>query len=308
MTEIQASSPRARPFATALREGIDARGVTLAWLRERLAERGNPVSMATLSYWRSGARRLEGAQSLTAIRDIEDLLNLDAGSLRNLLGASQRTGPLGTNTFPLNAVDLEERVRQTFLAMGASYPDPTRELTVHSISDIGPDGALQRRTTRMLVQATSGTVTAIPFVEVSPGIPVPAPRFEAIAGGRVSVLHSDATNEVHGMMFELDRPITSPATAMIEWTVEYPDGGAAETDEIGHAVALQSRELVVWTRFHPDALPDWVEEVDETPHDVNIVRRDLEGAHSVHAVRRGFGPGALAIRWGYGEWTPRPES
>ena len=94
------------------------------------------------------------------------------------------------------------------------------------------------------------------------------------------------------------------------WASSYgePDGGAAETDEIGHAVALQSRELVVWTRFHPDALPDWVEEVDETPHDVNIVRRDLEGAHSVHAVRRGFGPGALAIRWGYGEWTPRPDS
>lgn len=297
---------RARPFATALREGIDARGVTLAWLRERLADRGNPVSMATLSYWRSGARRPEGAQSLSAVTDIEELLHLDAGALTGLLGATQRTGPLGASSFPLNTGDLEEQVKQTFLAMGATYPDPTRELTVHSTSDIGPDGTLQRRTSRMLVQATSGTVSAIPFVELSPGIPVPPPRFEAIAGGRVAALHSAANGEVHGMLFELDQPIVTPATTMIEWAVEYPDG-TAETDEIGHAVALQSRELVVWTRFHPDALPDWIEEIEESPARLNIVRRELDGARSVHAVRRSFGPGGLAIRWGYGEWTPRPE-
>lgn len=306
MTQIQGGSPRARPFAAALREGIDARGVTLAWLHERLATRGNPVSMATLSYWRSGARRPESVQSLVAVGDIEELLHLEKDALRSLLGATQRTGPLGATAFPFDQQQLEERVRQTFLAMGATYPDPTRELTVHSTSDIGPDGSVRRHTSRLLVQATAGTVTAIPFVEFSPGVPIAPPMFEAIAGGRVSLVHSDESNEVHGFMFELDHPIVAPETTLIEWGVEYPD--ALDENEVGHAVAYQSRELVVWTRFHPDAVPDWVEEVEETPSGLTITRRDLDGARSLHAVRRGFGPGGLAIRWGYGEWTPRPEA
>ncbi len=305
MTEIRDGSPRARPFATALREAIDARGVTLAWLRERLAARGNPVSMATLSYWRSGARRPEGAQSLTAVAEIEQLLHLEPHALRSLLGTTQRTGPLGTTAFPFDEVDLEERVRQTFFAMGATYPDPTRELTVHSTSDVGPNGSVRRHTSRLLVQATSGTVRAIPFVEFLPGVPVAPPNFTAVAGGRVARVHSDESNEIHGFMFELDQPIAAPDTALIEWEVEYPD--TMHENEVGHAVALRSRELVVWTRFHPDAIPDWVEEVEETPTNLTITRRDLDGARSVHAVRRGFGPGGLAIRWGYGEWTPRQE-
>lgn len=305
VTEIREGHARTRPFATTLRESIDARGVTLAWLHERLAARGNPVSMATLSYWRSGARRPESVQSLTAIADIEELLHLETDTLRSLLGATQRTGPLGTTAFPFSVDELEERVRQTFLAMGATYPDPTRELTVHSTSDVGADGTVRRHNSRLLVQATSGTISAIPFVEFTPGMTIDPPQFEAVAGGRVSVRHSDPSGEVHGFMFELDRPIVTPETALIEWSVEYPE--STDETEVGHAVAYQSRELVVWTRFHPDAVPDWVEEVEETPSGLSITRRELDGARSVHAVRRGFGPGGLAIRWGYGEWTPRPE-
>lgn len=305
MTEIQGPSPRARPFARALREGIDARGVTLAWLHARLADRGNPVSMATLSYWRSGACRPESLQSLVAVADIEDLLGLEKDALRSLLGATARTGPLGTTAFPFGHDKLEERVRQAFLALGSTYPDPTRELTVHSTSDIGPDGAVRRHISRLLVQATSGTVRSIPFVEFSPGLSIPAPDFQAISGGRVAMVYADATGEMHGFLFELDQPISTPETALIEWAVDYAE--STDENEVGHAVASQSRELVVWTRFHADAVPDWVEEVEETPHGVTITRRDLDGARSVHAVRRGFGPGGLAIRWGYGEWTPRTE-
>lgn len=46
-------------FANALRDAINAKPVTLSWLQRQLKARGNRVSMATLSYWRSGARRPE---------------------------------------------------------------------------------------------------------------------------------------------------------------------------------------------------------------------------------------------------------
>ncbi|MGQ7312553.1 helix-turn-helix domain-containing protein [Microbacterium arabinogalactanolyticum] len=291
-------------FAQVLSTAIRERGITLSRLHARLSERGNPVSRATLSYWRSGERRPEGAQSLAAIGDLEEMLDLDPGTLLDRLGPTMRTGPLGSTAFPFDEDPTEQRVRETFLAMGAAYPDPTRELTIHAVTDVGPDGRVRRRTTRMVVQATSGVVSAIPFVEITTGEPTPQPGFEALGGGRISVRHTHPSSEVHGFMFELDRPITSPETTMIEWAVKYPDEFPI-TDGTGHGVAFQSRELLLWTRFDPAWVPDWCEELEETPAGLTVTPRALDGALSLHAIRRGFGPGALSIRWGHGE---RPDA
>lgn len=295
------SAERTAPFATALRQAIDARGMTLARLHQRLADRGNAVSMATLSYWRSGTRRPEGAQSLTALVDIEDLLGLDRGTLIDRLGPTMRTGPLGAAAFPFDEESLEQRVRDTFVAMGASYPDPTRELSIHTVTDVGSDRRILRRTTRLVVQGTSGVISAIPFVEITHGTPSESPTFIALGGGRIATTHTDPSRTVHGFMFELDRPIPTPEATVIEWTVEYPPD-FPEGDGTGHGIALQSRELLVWTRFHPDALPAWIEEVEETPAGEVRIPRMLDGATSLHAIRRGFGPGSLAMQWG---WEPR---
>ncbi|MEJ1089193.1 hypothetical protein WDU99_12800 [Microbacterium sp. Mu-80] len=289
------------PFAHALREAIDARRMTLSRLHERLSDRGNAVSMATLSYWRSGARRPEGAQSLAAVTDIEDLLGLDPGSLTGRLGPTLRTGPLGPTAFPFDEQSLEERVRDTFIAMGATYPDPTRELSIHAVTDVGADHGIVRRTTRLVVQGTAGVISAIPFVEITHGIPTESPTFTALGGGRIATTHTDPSRTVHGFLFALDRPITTPEATVIEWSVDYPPG-FPEGDGSGHGIALQCRELLLWTRFHPDAIPVWIEEVEETPAGEVVVPRTLDGGSSLHAVRRSFGPGSLALRWG---WEPR---
>jgi hypothetical protein len=57
----------------------------------------------------------------------------------------------------------------------------------------------------------------------------------------------------------------------------------------------------VWTRFHPDAIPDWFEEQVDTPKTTTTRPLTLDGGTSVHQVRRAFGPGALLLRWGFGE-------
>ncbi|MDT0157873.1 hypothetical protein Q9R19_09585 [Microbacterium sp. ARD32] len=287
-------------FAQALSAAIRMRGLTLSRLHARLAARGNPVSMATLSYWRSGARHPEGAQSLAAIADLEELLDLDRGALLDRLGPTMRTGPLGATAFPFDEELMEQRVRETFVAMGGVYPDPTREQTIHVVTDVGPDGRVLRRTSRILIQATSGVLSATPYVEMSPGTPIPAPEFTAIGGGRVGARHSHPSGVVHGFMFELEHPITAPASALIEWAVEYPPD-FPDNDGTGYGIALQSRELLLWTRFDPAAVPDWVEEIEETPAGEVVTPRTLDGATSLHAIRRSFGPGALSMRWGYGE-------
>lgn len=286
-------------FANALRDAINARTVTLSWLQRRLKARGNHVSMATLSYWRSGARRPEGVQSLAAVTDIEHLLGLDTGSLSRLLRSTNRTGPLGPNQFPLDEHELEQAVIDVFDALGAEYPDTSRELTTHSVTDVGADGNVSRCVTRSIVQSTVGTITSIPFLEISPGVRTPPPLLEAVSGGRISQRYSHPDGEVHGVLFELDLPLAAPETAIVEWSVELPHD-YPPTRETGHALAQKSRELLVWTRFHPDAIPDWCEEHVETPQGVTITPVPLTRGRSVHLVRRAFGPGALELRWGYG--------
>jgi hypothetical protein len=294
------SSHAGDEFAGAFRDAVNARRVTLSWLQARLRARGNRVSLATLSYWRSGARRPEGAQSLAALVDIEELLGLEPGALTRLIGSSHRTGPLGPNLFPLKQHAIERAVKDAFTALGAAYPDTSRELTTHSVTDVDAAGNVRATQTRSIVQSTIGTVTAIPFLELTPGVRTPAPVFRADFGGRMRATYSHPDGEVHGMLLELDAPLTAPQTTVIEWSVRYPPDYPAAR-ETGHAVARQCRELLIWTRFHPDALPDWLEERVDTPHGITVAPISLHGGTSVHQVRRAFGPGALVLRWGFGE-------
>ncbi|WP_341976822.1 hypothetical protein LTA6_001377 [Microbacterium sp. LTA6] len=291
--------PESAQIAPALRDAINARRVTLAWLHERLRERGNTVSMATLSYWRSGARRPEGAQSVAALTDIESLLDLEVGALTRLLGRSHRTGPVGSAHFPLDANDIERAVTDAYAALGVPYPSTSREVTTHSVTDVGPDGNVALCSIRSIVQATTGTVDAIPFLEMTPGIDAPAPTFTAVAGGRLNALYSHPNGEVHGGRFDLDAPLTAPDTTMVEWSISYPQG-YPPTRESGYAVSRQCRELVLWIRFHPDALPDWCEERVETPEGSVITPVSVKHGRAVHLVHRAFGPGAVELRWGYG--------
>lgn len=93
---------RSGAFAAALRAAISERGVTLARLQSQLKDDGNPVSMATLSYWRSGDRQPEGAQSLSVVEGIEDRLGLHRGHLGSLLLPSARLGPIAPARLPFD--------------------------------------------------------------------------------------------------------------------------------------------------------------------------------------------------------------
>lgn len=285
-------------FSGAFRDAINARRLSLAQLHEQLRIRGNGVSMATLSYWRSGSRRPEGAQSRAALADIEQVLHLASGSLSGLLGSTNRTGPVGPTLFPIGTHGLEPAVMETFAALGAEYPDTSRELTTHSVTDVDASGNVAVSMTRSIVQSTVGTVTAIPFLELTPGERTPAPILCAVSGGRIAQRYSHPSGEVHGVLFELDAPLTAPDTAVVEWSVEFPPGYPPQR-ETGHAVAMKARELLVWTRFHPDAVPDRLEEVVDAPDGTVRTPISLSAPRSVHQVRRAFGPGALGVGWSY---------
>lgn len=295
--EYDARNAGSTDFADALRDAINAKGVTLSWLRDRLEARGNRVAMATLSYWRSGARSPEGVQSIAALSDIESLLDLEHGALTKLLTPTKRTGPLGAPRFPFDEEQTEAAVREAFATFGVPYPDTSREITTHSVTEVGADGYVVSTVTRSIIQSTVGTITAIPFLVVDESPDSPRTEVTAISGGRITQRYAHPSGIVHGGLFELDAPLTAPDSTVVEWEYRVPPGSPSVRDT-GHALERKCRELLIWTRFHPDALPVWIEEHIDTADGLQIVPLKLTG-RSVHQVHRGFGPGSIGLHWGY---------
>jgi hypothetical protein len=152
-------------FSDSLRSAIADRAVSLVWLRDRLAERGNPVSLTTLSYWRSGRRNPEGVGSLAAIAEIEDLLDLPPEHLTSRLGPPRRVGPLAAPVPPFEARPVSDAAEETTSALGAPY-GVFREVSTQVVADVDEAGVLRRRWIRMVLQVTSGTVAEYPWIEI----------------------------------------------------------------------------------------------------------------------------------------------
>lgn len=95
------------PFNVVLREAIQQRGLPLERLRSRLAERGIQVGLASLSDWQHGRAWPQRANSLRAIKALEDILDVPGGTLTGLLdghrslpfqprqGVDEYSGPIG---------------------------------------------------------------------------------------------------------------------------------------------------------------------------------------------------------------------
>ncbi|RHW25995.1 hypothetical protein D0Z08_16845 [Nocardioides immobilis] len=282
-------------FAASLRAAIGARDVTLVWLRDRLAARGSPVSLTTLSYWRSGRRHPEGASSFAAIAEIEQLLGLPESYLTNRLGPHRRVGPLAAPVPPFEARPVSGAAEETTEALGAPF-GVFREITTHIVADVDETGVLRHRWIRMVVQVTSGTVSEYPWIEVVEGEDGP-PAFTSAYGARLTRTYDHPSGTAYGVVLELERRVSAPDTAALEWVTDFPYD-EAPTLECMHGRSRSGGELLLWVRFHPSRLPAWWAEFTDDGA-APTATRSLDTGTTAHVFRRSFGPGVFGLRWGF---------
>jgi hypothetical protein len=285
-------------FSRAFAAALSARGASLSWLHRRLVECADSVSVATLSYWRSGKRTPEGASSLAAVEEIERLLHMDHGELAGLVTERVRLGTLPEPRNPFTESQIKQAITESLEILNAPALDITRELSTHAVADVSADGRLHRRMARTLIQSvTPDTVGFVTYTLVSAEGTVARPDL-TVHGARVVRDHLHVSEHVYAYVLQLDQPLALGATTMLEVTMVGHDDDAwlAET---GAFVLRPIRDLVLWTRFHPDAIPDWLDELERTDETEGTIYRPLEPRASVHQIRRDFGPGALGVRWGY---------
>ena len=287
-------------FARTFADALVWRERSLTRLHRQLVDAGDPVSLATLSSWRSGTRHPDGTSSLAAVERIEQLLELEPGSLLNRVIERSRLGALGDATTPFGSPGMDVVVAETLDSLQAPPLGTTRELSIQMTSEVGRDGNVAHRSLELLIQGVAPRVTEISYVMVSPPGRLVVPTFEVI-GGRIDRLHKHETSQALAFVVALDRPLLHGATEMLGLRI---DGRcvAPEDRETGSLAIRAVRNIVLWTRFHPESVPDWADEMEvQVANAVEPVLRPIRPDVSIHQARHDFGPGALALRWGYGQ-------
>ncbi|ALJ19432.1 hypothetical protein [Microbacterium sp. No. 7] len=286
-------------FAHEFSRAIAARGVTLVWLSQKLKDHGNPVSVAALSYWKNGRRVPEGAQSLAAVEDLEQLLQLERDTLSQWLHRSRRVGAIGQPRLPIGRPEWAASIDELVAALECGPSGRIRERAAHLTADVGRNGNVTRVTTRALVQSVFGTVTSFAVANIRDDVmsvlPVPIAR----GGGSIPRTFLHPSRRLFGFAFEFEEPLAPGETMAIEYALDFPPGYPASR-YVGHATRRQQRDCVVWVRFAPDAIPDWIEEVEIADEVENVISRFMKGT-SIHADRSPLAPGLLGLQWGYAD-------
>lgn len=281
-------APRTADFAAALAEAIERRGVALSWVRDRLVARGTPVSLAALSYWRSGQREPERQVSLEAVDELELLLDLEPGTLSSRLrGRERHRGPVPFDSLIDHAAATVER----------GETDVDRVL-VHQYVDVGADRRIvRRRVVHVYVAAVDGAEAVTLFLAPAVVKDGAVARIEAVSGCRVGETRTLESGS-RAVRLELDRPLRRGESAVTE--VEIIGSESADVAvQAGVAAEQRLEECMIWVRFHPDALParTFVGFAEgELEHEWEV---HLDGVTGLHHRQTAFGPGVCVVRW---EW------
>lgn len=286
-------------FADALGRAIAERKITLASLQERLTVQGVSVSVATLSYWRSGARRPDGDHSVVTVEAIEIVLELEPNSLTSLMIPAHRLGRLA-EPGPVYRGSAQQAVNEVMGKLEAKPAAAVREVASQMRVDVGRSGHVERNTTRYLVQATTDVLTELPVFDSSQ-VPLEAiPVVTSVVGAEIVKEHVHQSRMAWGFVAQLDEPLLRGETSFVEVVEEYPPG-LAGVRVASHGSTRISKEVLIWVCFHSDAVPNWcvatyessIENTRSERHELRIV------GGRAHVVRHNFGPGVLRVSWGY---------
>ncbi|GAA2447913.1 hypothetical protein GCM10010191_76600 [Actinomadura vinacea] len=253
-------------FAGALRQAIQASGLTLERIRHRLAQRGLTVSVASLSYWQRGRSR---PRSRAVVATLEEILRVPAGTLIELLddpvpGAVPARGG--------HAAGRAGGVQQSSLggAAGAGpelWPDPEgyarvvgqldlssehrlERLSIHDLYLLGPDRRPRALVVREVLRATGDDVDRVvrvhPVDDPATGArPEPEPAgLRYCRSGRVR-----AESGLIGFELVFDRVLAAGDTVVIEYELSRPAG------DYERRFPRPVRDYLAVVQFHAEMLP-----------------------------------------------------
>ena len=219
-----------RSFAAALDSAITDAGLTLDGVRRRLVARGVPVSRTILSYWRHGRSQPERAASLAAVTELEQVLNLPARTLTDLLGPHAPrgrwlAGPRGV----LPRTQLWPGSAPLFADLHAP-PDGQLEFwSIHDQVLLDAVGRERMLRVRLVARAALDGVHRMLIYHHAPDLEQESPGVVAVRFGRLGQVRTDPAASLYIAELELDRRLARGDVAMIEYDLRMPLGQPTDT-------------------------------------------------------------------------------
>lgn len=288
-------------FATALRDAISGSGLSLDRIQARLQSRGVSVSVTALSYWQSGKRQPERASSISAVRVLEEVLELTSGALLGLLppprprGASSRRG----RSVPTPAQTVLKPMLDRIGAPHALDQQQSLKLVgLHDHCAVGENNAPRVVTARAVFQATADAQDRWLLV-YDQGQP-DAPELTALRNCHLGQVEVDSEHGLTVAELLFDRPIDRGETQLIEYSLTNegppnPEWRRAQFREFHRPV----REYLLEVSFNQQKIPEKCWQYTRRNTREPEARRELkiDDANAVHAVALDFGPGVFGIEW-----------
>lgn len=285
------------PFAAALREAIDQRGLGLGRLVARLEEAGTPVSAATLSYWQSGRSRPGRRTSLECLDTLERILGVDTGHLVGQLG---RPAVRGRNPQPPSWMELWDEVPavvSAFEQMGGTQDDDLTRVSYHDRIRVGPDRTERTTVTRQVMRAERDGVDRFVIMNGNDDPRCPAPQVRALEHCRVGRTASEPGSGISTSELLLPGPLRRGEYISVEYEFDqeppYPPASRYERRR-----RTSSRQYVLEVIFDPAALPirceSYVRPVDG---EATCEALELGPDHTLLLVELDGRPGTVGLRW-----------
>lgn len=269
------------PFADALRVAIQVRGLSLERLQHRLRVRGAPISVTALSYWQSGRRRPERAESLKALAQLEDVLGLPGTALSRLLGPPRPRG----------------RSRRREQPARAAWDGSGLLLTAqHDRVEVAPCGGVRGVRSRQVMQATATGVDRWILCQETGST---QPALTAIRACRVGRIARERTSGVLVAELMFDEPITPGDSIAIEYELIYPHPTVEHTHF--RRFAERVHDYVLEIKFPAGAPPASCEQFASGPAGTEMYGgarpAPVDTWGYAHAAALDFGPGLYGMRW-----------
>jgi transcriptional regulator with XRE-family HTH domain len=290
-------------FPTALRTAIQASGLSLDRIQYRLRARGVSVSVTALSYWQSGRRRPERAESLAALGHLESVLGVAPGSLIALLGPPRPRGRVQRESSRVPIEDLwpeGEPVSKLLKRIDFTRETALTKLSQHDRMDVAADRGEKRIAVRQVLRAERDGVDRTLMVYDLERIGRPFPEIVALQSCQIGRVVRDESAGLIAAEILLDAALARGETAIVEYSLNHPGPPFSRGDDsYCRRFTTPVREFVLEMQFDPDALPAYCELYTVNPEEQTTTRRKVEVTPNgqAHAVALDFGPGTFCVRW-----------
>ncbi|GAA1201458.1 hypothetical protein [Prauserella alba] len=284
-------------FSAALRSAIATSGLGLDRIQARLQDHGITISVTALSYWQSGKRQPERQSSISAVRTLEEILDVPAGTLLGLLPPPRPRGSTSRRR-------LDDR-SQRRLSLDDARDVALVGLHDHCVVTTGDtpgDGPHSTVTAKAVFRARADGQDRwlLAYRQDGSDGGEAAPDLTALRNCSVGRIEADPATNLTLAELIFSNAIDAGETQLVEYSLSYqhdpcPDTRKAHFREFWEPVP----EYLLEVDFDPARPPAQCWRYSYRSHGGTAESQDvaLDDRGRAHAVAVDFGPGVFGIGW-----------